>query len=812
MSYCYLPHCQNRVQDHGQNRVQDRDQNLQNPDTAAVCQTCGTPLLLNGRYRLIEPLCQRRFAATELFRIIDDQNPDLPLVLKTLISEESKVQELFAREQQLLGAVNHGGIPRGHDAFSVTLENRKIIHCLVMDYIPGENLEQWVERHGPIGQSQAIDWLKQLLDTLDYIHQKNVFHRDIKPSNIMLKPDGKLVLIDFGSIRQITPTADTGTSVVSWGYTAPEQMAGRAVPQSDFYALGRTLMYLLMGANSNQLSFIPKQPISTGLAKLLGDLVADRAADRPSSVRAIRRRLRTIEQADGRRRWRQIGMGFGVGALCGGTVMIPLMRQIHWEMELDRLFPRSACDQAFHDAISCGEESLFQETTLEILLGKGVAGQASEVKREGMQHLAKREWSQAQQSLQIVWEQTKDPEALIYLHNAKIQADPKLQQRQATIAIVAPLSSGTTAGARGLNILRGVAQAQDQAIRAGVGLLVVLVDDQNDARRATQLAKELVRRRDILAVIGHHTSDATRTALKVYDPAGMVLISPTSTSEELASYTLKTDHIFFRTVSSDRATATFMASFLLNRTQARKVAVFYNPHKSYSRSLAGAFKETFQALQGGIVNDDGGRFDISCSGALCKRPGFDVIAATRYARQQGAEAFVVVPDAAESESDAFNNALDIVKSAGQTWVISGDSMAGEAELIKDGGQRDRAVNRTVIAAPWDPNQAGAAQLGQFWQSNATPRAYQQPSWHAYTTYNAAQMLIAAIQQSPGRPDRQTLRARLAAPGFAAVDGSGQMLRFRDGTGELEKPQITLTRLVLCGEQVSFRALEQPDCP
>ena len=102
-------------------------------------------------------------------------------------------------------------------------------------------------------------------------------------------------------------------------------------------------------------------------------------------------------------------------------------------------------------------------------------------------------------------------------------------------------------------------------------------------------------------------------------------------------------------------------------------------------------------------------------------------------------------------------------------------------------------------------------LVQFWQSSSTPRPYQQPSWHAYTTYNAAQMLIAAIQQSP-LPDRGNLRVRLSAPGFSAKDASDAMLRFRDETGELAKPQITLTRVVLCREQLAFRTLDQPECP
>lgn len=105
MLYCLNPDCQSR----------------ENADHAEVCQACKTPLLLQNRYQLIQPLCNRQYATTELFSIVDLKNPSLPLVIKTLLRKDAKLQSLFQREQLLLMEVSHVGIPRGHDAFSVTL-------------------------------------------------------------------------------------------------------------------------------------------------------------------------------------------------------------------------------------------------------------------------------------------------------------------------------------------------------------------------------------------------------------------------------------------------------------------------------------------------------------------------------------------------------------------------------------------------------------------------------------------------------------------------------------------------------------------
>ena len=183
----------------------------------------------------------------------------IPKILKVLKSEwnsEAKAIELFQREAEVLRQLPHPGIPQVEGYFPYQTQSGLGMHCIVMEKIDGVNLEQWLgqQNYQGINQKQAIKWLKEIAQILQFVHEQHFFHRDIKPLNILIRPNGRLVLIDIGTTRQETYTylANVGgigsiTSVTSPGYTPPEQQNAQPLPQSDFFALGRTFVHLLTG-------------------------------------------------------------------------------------------------------------------------------------------------------------------------------------------------------------------------------------------------------------------------------------------------------------------------------------------------------------------------------------------------------------------------------------------------------------------------------------------------------------------------------------------------------------------------------------
>lgn len=313
--YCINPLCQQR----------------QNADDADRCQNCGTLLLINERIRLVKPLrelSESVFTDNEIFEVEDagtEWNPGSKRrIMKVLKRGTTQFIERFEREVTALESIEHPNIPQTNgvdDYFTFTPSRSPFnLRCLVMDKIEGQDLEEWIENHAPISQALALDWLEQIVAILDIVHRTGFFHRDVKSSNIILHPQGQLFLIDFGAVRRVTDTylakvgagerdVRTGkypiTSIFSHYYSPLEQINGKAVPQSDFFALGRTIVRLVTGVNlmdlptdnKGRLIWRNKAPqIDKPFADFLDQLMAPNPGQRPSTTEIILWRLKKLPE------------------------------------------------------------------------------------------------------------------------------------------------------------------------------------------------------------------------------------------------------------------------------------------------------------------------------------------------------------------------------------------------------------------------------------------------------------------------------------------------------------------------------------
>ncbi|MGR3279372.1 protein kinase domain-containing protein [Acaryochloris marina NIES-2412] len=336
MRYCLNPWCSQR----------------QNTDDVEVCQKCGTSLLIHDRFWLIRSLRPLdEDAYFDIFDAIDTTGsyispPGSIKILKVLRRRAYGYEELIPvieNEADALKLLNHPGIPRCDidDSFtwSFTHEDREVeLYCLAMQKFEGEPLDDWLETHGPISQEQALDWLKQMADILHYVHQVEIIHRDIKPSNILVRPDETLALIDFGGAdikgySMESPPNRPAPPIATLGYTPKEQIRGEALPESDFYTLGLTMISAVCGKPQNEISYDPKtfellwrqeaRHIDPPLADFIDRLSSKRVWDRPRNyelvdlVEQLPDQIKRYQKF--RSPWFKVGVGLSILALLFGA-------------------------------------------------------------------------------------------------------------------------------------------------------------------------------------------------------------------------------------------------------------------------------------------------------------------------------------------------------------------------------------------------------------------------------------------------------------------------------------------------------------
>ena len=256
--------------------------------------------ILGDRYEVERQLGKQTGRWTLLAR---DLQTDTLVVLKLLFVDEQLEWDdlkLFEREVEILQSLTHPSIPKYLGYFEQQLPNAKAL-VLIQTYVEGRSLEQCLQQGRLFNEAETRQIAKAILGILTYLHGRTppIIHRDIKPSNILLA-NRQLHLVDFGSVKQVSGNDTTAFTVVgTYGYMPPEQFSGRAVPASDLYSVGATLLALMSGMHPSSLprsgtkvDFSKIPVISASFAEWLGSLYDINLESRVKSAQAA---LKTLE-------------------------------------------------------------------------------------------------------------------------------------------------------------------------------------------------------------------------------------------------------------------------------------------------------------------------------------------------------------------------------------------------------------------------------------------------------------------------------------------------------------------------------------
>ena len=261
--------------------------------------------LIDGKYKILNEIGRGGMSTVYLAINEKANNPwAVKEVRKNGISNRELVKQSLMVEINLLKKLKHKGLPS-----IVDIIDQQDNYLIVMDYIEGITLENIMQEEGVQPQEKVVDWAIQLCDVLQYLHTRKpaIIYRDMKPSNIMLRSDGSVVLIDFGTAREFKERhVEDTTCLGTQGYAAPEQFGGmgQTDERTDIYSLGATMYRLVTGHNPSEPPY-EMYPIthwnprlSTGLEGIIAKCTSKDPKSRYQSVQEVRYALEHYRDLD----------------------------------------------------------------------------------------------------------------------------------------------------------------------------------------------------------------------------------------------------------------------------------------------------------------------------------------------------------------------------------------------------------------------------------------------------------------------------------------------------------------------------------
>ncbi|TRV49366.1 MAG: caspase [Microcystis panniformis Mp_MB_F_20051200_S9] len=464
----------------------------------------------------------------------------------------------------------------------------------------------------------------------------------------------------------------------------------------------------------------------------------------------------------------------------------------------------SDCPKQTDDFISEGEEILNYSQSFN--------------KKKGAEYFAQCDYQKALSRFKEAWQEDRlDPETLIYLNNALLEAN-KMPYYTIAVAVSIPKnenSSNDDGDSRAKEMLRGVAQLQtkinlgllndndpflkyfpDQnfinkkAIN-GKGLKVVITNDENKELLAKKTASSLSQRPEILGVVGHYTSEMTLATVDIYNQNNLVLISPGSTTSELTNYPRKN---FLRTVFSSDQQSPAIAKFLQEKS-IKKVVGFYSEGSPFSESFFNSFKTIFTSppFSGTVVKLD--EFDLGNN--FDEKEAIQELRRQKEAKITETIGLVLFPKAI---GDAQGDAIRLIKlNNSQNWVIGSWGLRSSRTLEQIDNLQP--FQKFVIAVPWDsltsPNKNFLKDAKILWTTTSV---------NAITalSYDATLALTKALEKE-NTPTRINILEHLKSPDFLVTKGATGTIQFDengdrkkiDENGEPQNPSVEFVHIVEC---------------
>lgn len=380
-----------------------------------------------------------------------------------------------------------------------------------------------------------------------------------------------------------------------------------------------------------------------------------------------------------------------------------------------------------------------------------IIANASEAKQAGIQAFANADFKTAiaklNEALQI---NRNDPEALIYLNNAQLM---QAARSSIKIAVSVPIGSNLNVSQE---ILRGVAQAQDEVNRSRENpLMVAIANDNNDPKIAEQIAAEFVKDSSVLAVVGHNSSDASIAAAPIYQQGQLPMITPTSSADTLSGI----GSYIYRVVPSTRFTASVLSRYVVKTLRKTSAAVCIDSKSPDSQSFADNFISA-------LASDDGRFINVGCDFAA---PDFDADTIVSKAVSSGAEALLLAP-----QVDRLDSAIAIARINRGRLQLLGNQTLYTINTLKLGQAEMKGL---LLPVSWHPK----AVVGNPFAGDATKYWGGRVNWRTAMAYDAVQTILSGLRQTNSR---EGLQKALSNPRFSAKGATGtiQFLPSRDRNG------------------------------